>query len=138
LRNVGPSAEKCNGLDDDCNNVVDDGFDAGASCTAGLGVCLRSGVSQCKADGSGTQCSASAGPPTAAACDGLDNDCDGITDEPFISSTSNMTTTAFKDIELAPLYYSSASCAGGVNGTGTDALLAGGLVLAAGTSGLSF
>ena len=40
VRNVAPSTETCNGLDDNCNGTADEGFvGLGTSCTAGLGVC---------------------------------------------------------------------------------------------------
>ncbi|MEW6434085.1 MAG: putative metal-binding motif-containing protein [Myxococcota bacterium] len=139
VRNVAPSAERCNALDDDCNGQTDETFSGlGTSCTAGLGVCLATGTIQCNAAQTGTQCSATPGSPTAAACDGLDNDCDGVVDEPVITSTTDVTTTAWQDLEVAPYYYSSASCAGGVNGAGTDARAGGGLAMSVGASGISF
>jgi hypothetical protein len=79
-----PAAESCNYLDDNCNGSTDEGFAGlGTPCTAGLGVCARVGVLQCKADGSATTCSAVAGPPDAGGevCDGLDNDCNGTLDD---------------------------------------------------------
>jgi len=139
VRNVAPSTEKCNALDDDCNGQTDETFTGlGTSCSAGLGVCLRTGTVQCNAGGTGTQCSATAGSPTAASCDGLDNDCDGIVDEPVITATTDVTTTAWQDLEVAPYYYSAGSCAGGANGSGTDALAGGALVMGAGASGIGF
>jgi hypothetical protein len=47
----------------------------------GVGECARTGQYVCKADGSGTECSATPGTPTAEICDGKDNDCDGQIDE---------------------------------------------------------
>ncbi len=139
LRNQGPSAEKCNGSDDDCDNQVDEDFpNKGQSCTSGLGVCARTGTYVCKADGSGTQCSATPGSSNAAACDGQDNDCDGVVDEPYLSSTNDVSTVPFTDIEVVPYYHSATGCAGGVNGTGTDALAGGAMVMAGGTAGLLF
>ncbi|MBL8952248.1 MAG: putative metal-binding motif-containing protein, partial [Myxococcaceae bacterium] len=137
---VSASAELCNGLDDDCDGPVDETFtDKGAACSAGVGVCLRTGTRECAPGGASTICSVDAGSPTAPACDGLDNDCDGVTDEPYLSSTYNIASpVAWTDLEVTPYYYSSPGCAGGVNGTGTDALLGGALVMAGGTDGLYF
>jgi hypothetical protein len=138
-RNKAPTTETCNGLDDNCNGTVDEGFTGlGAACSAGVGVCLRNGVNVCNAQGTGVTCGVVAGAPTAPACDGLDNDCDGIVDEPVLSSTNDLTTTAWTDIEVKPYYYSGNSCAGGVAGSGTDALVGGALVMAGGSSGISF
>ncbi len=139
VRNVAPGTETCNGLDDNCNGTTDEGFAGlGATCSAGVGACARSGVQVCNGGGTAVVCNAMAGSPTAAACDGSDNDCDGIVDEPVLTSTTNVGTTAFQDLEVRPYYYSAAGCAGGVNGTGTDALAAGALVMGVGTNGISF
>ena len=73
------AVEGCNGLDDDCNGIVDDGLVVPLEC-------LESGV--CK--GSMATCAGTDGfacpyPDTyenvETSCDGLDNDCDGWTDE---------------------------------------------------------
>ena len=75
--------ERCNGVDDDCDGTVDDGFDVGASCSVGTGACLRTGTTVCRADGSGTVCDAMSGDPVAEVCNGVDDDCDGIIDDGF-------------------------------------------------------
>ncbi len=78
---VSPGApERCDGLDNNCAAGVDEGFDAGAPCTAGLGTCTRSGVVACSADGLSSSCDAVPGPPGTEDCDGLDDDCDGVPD----------------------------------------------------------
>jgi hypothetical protein len=73
-------AELCNGVDDNCNSVVDDApTDVGVACTAGEGACAVRGVTQC---GNGVlTCSAQARQPSAEVCNQLDDDCDGEVDE---------------------------------------------------------
>lgn len=81
---IGPSAESCDGKDNDCDGKVDEDFPTlGQSCSVGIGECKSLGIVQCKADGSGVECSAKAGAPMAEICDGKDNDCDGLKDEDF-------------------------------------------------------
>jgi hypothetical protein len=77
-----PSAELCDGLDNDCDTEVDEDFaNLGQACTAGVGECEASGVYVCTGDQTGTECGATPGTPSAELCDGLDNDCDGTADE---------------------------------------------------------
>ena len=72
-----PVAEVCNGLDDNCNTTVDDnpidvGVPCGLSigeCSPGLTICVN-GQLACDGDVS----------PDTEVCDGLDNDCNGVTD----------------------------------------------------------
>ncbi len=77
-----PQPERCNGADDDCDGTADDGFNLGAPCT-GEGEC-GTGVVECVAD-LDTICSSMPGGSTDQSgqevCDGLDNDCDGLSDE---------------------------------------------------------
>jgi hypothetical protein len=77
-----PAAETCDGLDNDCDGGLDEGFaDLGNACTVGAGECLRSGTRVCTNDGTGTECNAVPGLPDAEICDGQDDDCDGQVDE---------------------------------------------------------
>lgn len=80
--NVFPSAtEKCNGADDNCNDEADEGFDVGAACDIGQGECAASGTKICSGDGTITVCTAAGADPAPETCNGLDDDCDGETDE---------------------------------------------------------
>jgi hypothetical protein len=80
--------EFCNGKDDDCDGVIDDGYlyqghHMGESCVA-PGIC-GAGVVECAYNGLSAFCST--GPYGTAdksqpeQCDALDNDCDGKTDD---------------------------------------------------------
>ncbi len=77
-----PSQELCNGVDDDCNGKIDENFpDKGHLCSVGQGACARIGVYQCKKDGSGLECNVTPGKPSEELCNGVDDDCNGKTDE---------------------------------------------------------
>lgn len=79
-----PVPEICDGRDNNCNGLTDEGNPGGGnSCDTGeSGVCM-SGTLHCDPEdpmGPGVYCFRDMGPGPEV-CDGLDNDCDGLTDE---------------------------------------------------------
>jgi hypothetical protein len=76
---VGPTAETCDGVDNDCNGSVDNGV-APRSCGTNVGAC-RTGTRRC-VGGAFAACSGHISPRTEVD-DLIDNDCDGTADEGF-------------------------------------------------------
>jgi hypothetical protein len=73
-----PEVEVCNGLDDDCDNMIDEttgGADCSSNCGVGMTVCVN-GMLQCNA----------VQQPNDDTCDGVDDDCDTMIDEDYVSS----------------------------------------------------
>ncbi len=72
----------CDGVDDDCDGADDQDF-VGSATECGQGACAAAGVLAC-VDGEAVD-SCEAGTPAAddASCDGIDDDCDGSTDEDY-------------------------------------------------------
>ncbi len=75
--------ELCNNLDDDCDGLIDENLTR--ACGTDVGQCVR-GTETCQA-GAWTGCNAVG--PSDEVCDGLDNDCDGSLDS-FAESCSSL------------------------------------------------
>ncbi len=75
-----PVVEDCNGLDDDCAGGPDNGLPENEACTVTEGDWTCTGVKICLGP-QGWSCTAQT--PSAEICDGIDNNCDGQTDEDF-------------------------------------------------------
>jgi hypothetical protein len=89
LNQVATSETRCDGKDNDCDGATDEDFPlkGGACGDTVLGVCRGTGHYRCTADGTDVACviEQPGAAPTHEVCDGLDNDCDGITDEMWAS-----------------------------------------------------
>ena len=86
--NLASSDANCNGSDDDCDGRTDEHYGT-QNTSCGRGVCARSGTVSCSNGSLNSNCSA--GNPTGpdVTLDGLDNDCDGRTDEDAIPPETN-------------------------------------------------
>jgi len=91
---VSPSkTETCNGIDDNCDGVIDpqdsnncktyfyDGDQDGYGTTASFCLCAPTGSYTATKTGDCNSNTAEANPGMMEKCDGIDNDCDGLTDE---------------------------------------------------------
>ena len=74
----GASEAACNGLDNDCDGLIDEGYVSTAT-ACGAGECASSGTKICQSGSEVDSCTP--GTPTTEICDTKDNDCDGQTDE---------------------------------------------------------
>jgi len=101
------SSESCNGIDDDCDGTVDEGFsEVSETCnniddncngqidenlsqdtTCGVGACASTGVKVCTAGSWGGDTCAP-GTPTTETCNGIDDDCDGSVDNGLTSEST--------------------------------------------------
>jgi hypothetical protein len=78
--------EACNGIDDDCDDAIDEDFPVGDPCGATFprddgGSCVLDGVYACAAvELGGVICTLDS---PGEVCDGIDNDCNGTVDDPF-------------------------------------------------------
>ncbi|HVU03942.1 MAG TPA: MopE-related protein [Polyangiaceae bacterium] len=88
----GKNPEICNNLDDDCNGQTDDNpSDSGSSCGSfSQGICLK-GVNQCQ--GGALVCVGKVDPAASDPCNGVDDDCDGVTDGTIPAGTPTTCTS---------------------------------------------
>lgn len=82
----------CNGQDDDCDGTVDDNF-VNQATSCGTGACARTGNTSCVAGSLHDSCSPGT-PMSDANCNGIDDDCDGVADDDFISTSTSCGTGA--------------------------------------------
>jgi len=70
----------CDGIDDNCNGQVDEGY-VPLPTTCAVGACASTGMTSCVAGQVHDSCVP--GTPSIEICDGIDNDCDGIVDNSY-------------------------------------------------------
>ncbi|MBU1992728.1 MAG: putative metal-binding motif-containing protein [Patescibacteria group bacterium] len=86
--------ELCDGIDNDCDSEIDEGYKLGAWCAVGVGECMTTGTKVCHSSKIATTCTAKPPVLSGEVCDGLDNDCDGGVDEGLVCICSPGDTQA--------------------------------------------
>lgn len=81
----------CDGVDDDCDGSSDEGYVAPAT-SCGVGACVSGGVLACAAGTPTDTCSPGTPASSDAACDGIDDDCDGSADEGYVAPATSCGT----------------------------------------------
>ncbi len=77
----------CDGVDDDCDEAIDEDF-VTTDTTCGRGVCTGTGQRRCILGDLVDTCFARRPTGPDSTCDGLDDDCDGRTDEAYVTQAT--------------------------------------------------
>ena len=75
--------EKCNGIDDDCDDETDEDFPVDEACDGADGDECKNGTWSCSDDGWGVECLNESVTDIPETRNGLDEDCDGEIDEDY-------------------------------------------------------
>jgi hypothetical protein len=73
--------ERCDGIDNNCDGVTDEGFNVGAACANGVGACQVMSTTVCSASFVDVVCGGTPGAPKPETCNGIDDDCNGRVDD---------------------------------------------------------
>ncbi len=122
-----PSTEVCNALDDDCDDLVDEGIDSKKS-ECGVGECKRTGIVACQDGGWVDSCVPGIPAAFDTTCDGRDDDCNGRTDEDYRGIA-----VSCPECQSAPL----TSCANGLENVPSCAPIENGTICVAETCALA-
>jgi hypothetical protein len=117
-----PSKEICDGIDNDCNGVPDDGIAAGAKCDMAYDTAVfpgardkgpcKQGVLRC--DGAGNMvCTGGIG-PVPELCNGVDDDCNGVVDDVTTASEPQLSKPCDVPSGGPPCKAGALGCFGGV------------------------
>ncbi len=86
-----PTAEACDGADNDCDKEVDEGCECKSATyepvttTCGKGECASTGATSCDSGKVKDSCKPKVPAPNDASCDGKDNNCNGSADEGYVA-----------------------------------------------------
>lgn len=107
-----PKSEACNGVDDTCDGVVDEGCPCTAgqtqACGSAVGAC-REGTQGCDGASGWSPACVGAVLPGTEVCDGADNDCDGSTDEDDVCVAPVVTCPAPGEVPVNRVLHLAAS-----------------------------
>jgi hypothetical protein len=83
-----PFDSTCDGVDDNCNGAVDEGFVSVAT-TCGVGACASTGSTSCSAGVVHNSCTPGTPAPSDVSCDNVDDNCNGAVDEGYVSQSTS-------------------------------------------------